>query len=86
MVTKNNVFDVFKEMRKQNIQSLKAFGSNNIKRINAGKKGWGDVSIAIDTATAIQLMSNEPPLVMLIVVGKDDFNKVDGDLSELPNS
>lgn len=63
---------------------IRAFPFDNIKSVNRGKKGWGQVVIAIDDRTAEQLLGtlmNQKLLVgMFIVADLNQFDKIQNEL------
>lgn len=79
-----NNFDVLKEMSLRGMPTIKMFPGDNIQDVRIGSKGWGSVKMAVDNASAQQILnnsmfsfSNNPgPLVMLLVVDKQDFERV----------
>lgn len=73
---KVNSFDVLKELSRQNKTIRAFFFNDNLKRINAGKGGWGDVTVAtvaIDSATAQQLMAGNNLVGMVLVYDIHEF-------------
>lgn len=76
-----NLFKVLDEMNRQHEGSVHAYFSNNIENINAGKKGWGNIKIAITTGDAQELMGglmdkNMTKSVMLFIVDRKVMDEV----------
>lgn len=86
-MTKANAFDVLKEMGKRNINSFHSYPLDNIQNINAGKKGWGSVQIAISTGDA-QLLLNDvmqngiTTNICLMVWSVEEFDKIKKEMEE----
>jgi len=56
---------------------IKAFPlATNMKAVKSGKRGWGDVEIAIDNKSASRLMLGDA-IGILYIIGKDEWEKVD---------
>ena len=54
---------------------IKAFPmGTNIKRSSIGKKGWGEVTIAIDNASVLR-MATDDIVGVLYIIGRDDWEK-----------
>lgn len=70
-----NLFDVLKRMNIEQPETLHAYFTNNVENVNAGKKGWGSVKMAITTVDAQEVMNgliagNITKTVMLFVVDR----------------
>ena len=70
-----NLFDVLKRMNIEQPETLHAYFTNNVENVNAGKKGWGSVKMAITTGDAQEVMNgliagNITKTVMLFVVDR----------------
>ena len=53
-----NLFDVLKKINEETVGSVVMYPMSNVENINAGKKGWGNVKIAITTEDATTLMQS----------------------------
>ncbi|MFA6204328.1 MAG: hypothetical protein WC710_14215 [Gallionella sp.] len=76
-----NLFDVLKEMNINHPDTLHAYFQNNVENVNAGKKGWGSVKVAITTGDAQEIMNgfmdgHITKSVMLFVVDRDEMTRV----------
>jgi hypothetical protein len=77
-----NNFDVLKEMSKRGLFTIKMYPEDNIQDVNRGKGGWGSIKIAVDTPTAATILNgiiqdnDKMPMVFLMVVDREDFQKV----------
>src|SRR5574338_1587746 len=71
-----NNFDVLKELSKRN-KKIKAFLFNdNLKRVNTGSHGWGDVTVAIDTQTAGELMAGTGAVGVVLGYDVNEFREL----------
>lgn len=76
-----NLFDVLNKMNAKHVGSVHAYFSNNIENLNAGKKGWGSLKIAITSEDAQELMNGTlsghmTKTVMLFIVDKSIMEQV----------
>lgn len=78
-------FDILRAMSEGNMD-IRAFPFDNIKSVNRGKRGWGQVVIAIDDRTAEQLlntmMNNKCLVGMFVVADSKQFESVQKELQE----
>lgn len=70
-----SLFQVLDRMNTEHEGSVHAYFSNNIENLNAGKKGWGSVKMAIVTEDAQALLNgvvsgDMTKTVMLFVVDR----------------
>lgn len=78
---KANLFKVLDTMNTEHEGSVHAYFSNNIENVNAGKKGWGNIKIAITTGDAQEIMGgimncDITKSVMLFVVDRKVMDAV----------
>ena len=80
-MSKVNNFDVLKELSKRNKKIKAFFFNDNLKRVNAGKNGWGDVTVAVDTQTATEIMVESTGMVgMVLVYDINEFRELAAEL------
>lgn len=80
---KINSFDVLKIMSERNMK-IKLFPIfDNLKNANAGKGGWGSITVAVDTETATKLMVGEKMIAVILIADFDQFQAVKAELNEL---
>jgi hypothetical protein len=75
-------FEVLKEMGDRGMSELKSFPLDNVKQINTGKDGWGQVTIAIDNETASKLMTGYPLIFSLVIADGETFRQVKEELED----
>lgn len=85
-MTVNN-FDVLKELCKRS-NNVHAYPKDNITNINAGKKGWGSITIAISTGDAQKLLNETMAKThdvgfYLIVWDIAEFDKLKAEMEEV---
>lgn len=79
---KINSFDVLKIMSERNLK-IKLFPIfDNLKNANAGKDGWGSITVAVDTETATKLMIGEKMIAVIIVADFDEFTAIKTEIAE----
>ena len=88
---KANNFDVLKTMAERGMTELKSYPLTNVMQVDRGseKKQWGHIKIAIDSATAGQLLvsmmgDNPTHNVYLLVFDIRAFRKIREELEQQP--
>ena len=77
----DNLFEVLNKVNHLPGEKLHAYFANNIQNVNAGRKGWGNLKIAITTEDAQQIMAgimgkNMSVSIMLFIVDRDSMEQV----------
>jgi len=67
MDKKVNAFDVLKQMCNDDCKSLKLFGGSNLKSAATGKQ-WGNITIAVDNQTVLDLLDDDNKIVFKLLV------------------
>ena len=85
MSKKASLFQVLGRMNDDHEGSVAAYFAGNIENINAGKKGWGSLKMAITTGDAQALMAGTmsghmTKTVMLFVVDRDVMDAVKAEI------
>ena len=72
-----NNFDVLKRMCDENYASFNMYSSDtNFISASEGEKGWGSVTIAVDTATILKMVQSGTMFCGLMIYDLGEFNRI----------
>lgn len=77
---KPNLFDNLRIINDEKIGSVHVYFSNNLKDVRAGKQGWGEITMAVTTGDAQEIMNGAvsgetTKYIILMVVDKKTYDE-----------